>query len=361
MANFVTNDYKLDITPQGSYPVVYMSQFEDGRQIRFRIMNKGMSYTIPVGVSAFISGLKSNGGYYEHTCEIDTTRKYITAPVEADMTDVNGRGVANITLTNGDGEKVVSAKFITHTQETVSDDGIEVPTEAETVFQQLLDEIRTEAAAIDTDIETLQNMVTALSEDTSDAIDIIDAKVDTVDTRMDNLVTDVHGAETVTLWSGSMSTDGGTYALSQSVANFDFIDIYYDNQYTGVANYLRIPANKTSAAVYIPYFETDSTNKPLQIGKVALTFSGTSVTVAAAKQWWWDGTNASNASVLNAQNSFPVRIDGVKSSVNINAELADVRVGANGVTYGSAGAAVRAQAATIVGTGLYIGTVPSNS
>ena len=55
MANFVTDNYKLDITPQGSYPVVYMSQFEDGRQIRFRILNRGMSYTIPSGISAFVS------------------------------------------------------------------------------------------------------------------------------------------------------------------------------------------------------------------------------------------------------------------------------------------------------------------
>ena len=30
MANFVTNEYKLDITPQGNYPVVYLSQFENG-------------------------------------------------------------------------------------------------------------------------------------------------------------------------------------------------------------------------------------------------------------------------------------------------------------------------------------------
>ena len=161
MASFVTNDYKLDVMPQGNYPVVYMSQFEDGRQIRFRIVNRGSSYTIPFGISAFISGLKPNGGYYEHTCEIDETRKYITVSVVEDMTDVNGRGVANITLTNGDGEKVVSAKFIVHVQATVSDNGIEIPTEAATVFQQLLDEIRSAAASIDYDIQQIEDNVAA--------------------------------------------------------------------------------------------------------------------------------------------------------------------------------------------------------
>lgn len=179
----------------------------------------------------------------------------------------------------------------------------------------------------------------SVSADLSDMAD----EISTIDARVDNLVTDVAGAETTTLWSGSMSADGGTYTLSESVANFDFIDIYYDNQYTGVTDYLRIPASKTSAAVYIPYCDTYSINKPLQIGKVALTFSGTSVTVAAAEQYYWDGTSASDATVLNAQNSFPVRIDGVKSSASVNAELADVRVGADGTTYNSAGAAVRGQ------------------
>ena len=30
MSSFVIDDYRLDITPQGNYPVVYLSQFEDG-------------------------------------------------------------------------------------------------------------------------------------------------------------------------------------------------------------------------------------------------------------------------------------------------------------------------------------------
>ena len=70
MSSFVIDDYRLDITPQGNYPVVYLSQFEDGRDIRFYMLNRGRSFTIPTGISAFVSGLKSNGGYYEHLCTI---------------------------------------------------------------------------------------------------------------------------------------------------------------------------------------------------------------------------------------------------------------------------------------------------
>lgn len=169
------------------------------------------------------------------------------------------------------------------------------------------------------------------------------SSIDTIGARVDNLVADTRAAESTTIWSGNMSADGGSYTLSQDVSNFDFLDIFYDNENTGVTHYLRIPANKAAANIYVPYFETDVTPKPLEVGKVSLSFSGTSVTVSAAKQYFWDGTFTNAPTILNAQHTFPVRIDGVKTASNVNAELADIRVGADGTTYTSAGAAVRGQ------------------
>ena len=401
MANFVTNDYKLDITPQGSYPVVYMSQFEDGRQIRFRIVNKGMSYTIPVGISAFISGLKSNGGYYEHTCEIDTTRKYITAPVEADMTDVNGRGVANIILTNEGGEKVISAKFITHTQQTVTDDGIEVPTEAETVFQQLLDEIRTAAAAIDTDVETLQTMVESLTEDTSDAVAVIDAKVDAVDDRLDTFLATQTGVsngtkrtETV-LYNSSVLSCGnvedypGYFELSDDVLDYDYVEVRYSA--FGKTAVKIFKSSDLSDGVHWSETEhdgqiiTDATTgnrSTLRTADFHLIKIEDETLSLSPYVWGWNGASTSNGKVAenftqnwNATNGIYVpaiysvgiySIVGIKyeeAGTSKDAELVDIRVGADGTIYNSAGEAVRSQitAITVVGTGLYIGAVPSSS
>ena len=401
MANFVTNDYKLDITPQGSYPVVYMSQFEDGRQIRFRIVNKGMSYTIPVGISAFISGLKSNGGYYEHTCEIDTTRKYITAPVEADMTDVNGRGVANITLTNEGGEKVISAKFITHTQQTVTDDGIEVPTEAETVFQQLLDEIRTAAAAIDTDVETLQTMVASLTEDTSDAVAVIDAKVDAVDDRLDTFLATQTGVsngtkrtETV-LYNSSVLSCGnvedypGYFELSDDVLDYDYVEVRYSAfgktavkifKSSDITDGVHWSESEHDGQIIID--ATTGNRSTLRNADFHLIKIEDETLSLSPYVWGWNGASTSNGKVAenftqnwNATNGIYVpaiysvgiySIVGIKyeeAGTSKDAELVDIRVGADGTIYNSAGEAVRSQitAITVVGTGLYIGAVPSSS
>lgn len=166
MASFVTNEYKLDITPQGNYPVVYLSQFENGRQIKFIMMNRGMLFEIPSGLSASISGVKSNSGYYEHTCTFDSHNVYV--PVEDDMSDASGRGVAIIKFTDGDGDTVISAKFVVNVQETPSDGGIEVPTVAETILQQILSEINAKIAELNTHIAEMDENYQDFIDDASD-------------------------------------------------------------------------------------------------------------------------------------------------------------------------------------------------
>lgn len=166
MASFVTNEYKLDITPQGNYPVVYLSQFENGRQIKFIMMNRGRAFTIPSGLSASISGVKSNGGYYEHTCTFDSRNVYV--PVEDDMSDASGRGVAIIKFTDGDGDTVISAKFVVNVQETPSDGGVEIPTAAETILQQILSEIRSKIAELNTHIAEMDENYQDFIDDASE-------------------------------------------------------------------------------------------------------------------------------------------------------------------------------------------------
>ena len=188
-------------------------------------------------------------------------------------------------------------------------------------------------------VEHIEDLVSqeALARVEEDAS--LQTQINAESARVDNIISQTR-SEVVTLWTGSMSASGGTYTLSESVANFDFIDIYCENLST---HFVRIPASKSSLNLYIPYFDNSASNKTLEIGKLSLSISGTSVTLSAPKEWFWDGTSANNSTVLDAQISVPVRIDGVRYARLESSEVADIRVGADGTTYPNAGGAVRKQ------------------
>ena len=202
MARFVTNEYKLDITPQGNYPVVYLSQFENGRQIKFIMMNRGQVFTIPPGLSASISGVKSNGGYYEHTCTFDSRNVYVS--VVDDMVDASGRGVAIIKFTDSDEDTVISAKFVVNVQETPSDGGIEVPTVAETILQQILSEINAKIAELNDHIDEMDENYQDFIDDAGDRMTQHETTVNNSIQSMQNTIGNTPMLTTATTITGAV-------------------------------------------------------------------------------------------------------------------------------------------------------------
>lgn len=158
MSFIAQQSYKIDLTPQGGYVVVYVSQHDnEAREIVFKIYNQGQVFDIPANINVSVQGVKSNSGYFTHNCTY--SGNLVTMPITDDMTDVIGKAVCVLKFTNASEEKLATAKFILNVDSDSSSEGIIIDTVAEEIFDQLMDEIRAQAAGININIATLQSMV----------------------------------------------------------------------------------------------------------------------------------------------------------------------------------------------------------
>lgn len=158
MAVIAKQRYKLDIAPKGGWVIVYASQHDDGaREIEFEITNQGNAFSIPASINVSVQGTKVNGSYFSHSCSY--SGNVVTMALADDMTDIVGKAICVLKFTNSSQQKLATAKFILNVDIDSSSEGIIIDTDAEEIFNQMLNEIRAQAASISADIVELQSMV----------------------------------------------------------------------------------------------------------------------------------------------------------------------------------------------------------
>ncbi len=158
MAVIAKQRYKLDVAPKGGWVIVYASQHDNGaREIEFEITNQGNAFSIPASINISVQGIKSNKSYFSHSCSY--FGNIVTMALADDMTDVIGKAICVLKFTNQSNQKLATAKFVLNVDTDSSSEGIIIDTEAEEIFNQMLNDIRAQAASISADIAELQSMV----------------------------------------------------------------------------------------------------------------------------------------------------------------------------------------------------------
>ena len=182
---------------------------------------------------------------------------------------------------------------------------------------------------------------------------------DTITARMDALVAayNPQNIET-TLWTGTGKISGSTYTLEESVADYDYLDIYIYNHGAGTAH--RIPVSDNTLFLLREFNLSDyaaggSSVPVIEGGEFEVSFHTTTMTIANHSWYQYnsddDNTPAGgNVTALSTENQLAIagyisKVVGIKEVVNT--EVEDIRVGYDGTTYNSAGTAVRTQVSDI--------------
>lgn len=104
-----TQEFNLDLIPNGISPIVHVSQYDEGQTWIFNIIKENQLYTIPSQSSITVQGTKKDGTGFQYPCTFSGSQVFVTE--EQQMTIFNGDVKAELVIVNGD-NRIATLNFI---------------------------------------------------------------------------------------------------------------------------------------------------------------------------------------------------------------------------------------------------------
>ncbi len=104
-----TQEFNLDLIPNGISPIVHVSQYDEGQTWEFNIVKENQLYTIPAGSSITVQGTKNDDTGFQYSCTYSGSKVYVTETQQ--MTVYAGDVKAELVIVNGD-NRIATLNFI---------------------------------------------------------------------------------------------------------------------------------------------------------------------------------------------------------------------------------------------------------
>ena len=91
----------LQYAPDGVSPVIHVSQFDSGRQFRFKIYDGSTPFSMPSGTTARIDGIKPDGHGFSYTDKVSISGNTATITTTEQMTVIAGTVKCELRFLNG--------------------------------------------------------------------------------------------------------------------------------------------------------------------------------------------------------------------------------------------------------------------
>lgn len=201
------------------------------------------------------------------------------------------------------------------------------------IYNQILDYV---SGVVDLE----QRLIVVENKSSKNAEDIV-----TQTARIDNMIGSQTNESVTTLWTGTLETKNQSVTLSESIANFDFIDVYTANVDT---LFIRKPVtNSIDFDIHVQNMSDDASSQFMRWWESGVSISGTTATITKCVRCYWDDFSTVPV-VSQATDGLTItRIDGVKIGHVEDDEIVDSHVGVDGVIYPILGDAIRGQVSPI--------------